>query len=85
MQELMKQIAPAQIAEMLQQIHLSQINIQINWYWESGIQWKIGDHNRYIDHGEDFQNIREAMSALAYRVAWDYPDSPFARWYQVLR
>ena len=93
---MIKKFNKEQIGEVLQQIYDAEINIGIDWFWNEGIDWKIGDKvNGFktvneigisdVDNiGTDIQDwtkIENSISALAFAVYKAYPDSKFAEWY----
>src|SRR5262245_30069612 len=93
---MIKKFNKEQIGEVLQQIYDAQVNIGIDWFWDEGIDWKIGDKvngfktvnemgmNDTVDMSNyihDWTKIENSISALAFAVYKTYPDSKFAEWY----
>ena len=83
-----------QISEVIERLYDSEINAQIDWFWDAGFSFGIGDacngwslFNRRESTGSEKQNthdIAETISALAWQTRQIYPDSWFSKWYDEL-
>ena len=67
---------------LLKALYESEINILIDWMWDSGVQVKIGDRmngfKEAIIMDADFDEIERWIEA---KVKEHYPDSKFAKTY----
>src|ERR1700693_4561929 len=63
----------------LQRIYDSEINVEIGWLWDGGIDVRLGDKmNGYLAE----ENVRAVAEILPWRqeaIAHFYPDSEYAR------
>ena len=66
------------IGGILQRLYDSEINVEIHWIWDGGVEWSLGDDGHSSGTGK---NVAEAVEALANAAALEYPDSDFARWW----
>ncbi len=90
----MIQFRKEQIGEVIERLYNSEINAQIDWFWDAGFSFGIGDacngwslFNRRESPGSEKQNthdIAETISAIAYKAQQIYPDSEFSKWYDEL-
>lgn len=82
---------------ILQKIYDEEQNIQINSFWDSGYQFKIGDEfsgywfNSMKDmphalksYNLNFSKVEDFATGLAYVMALLCPQSMFRRWYDEL-
>uniref|UniRef100_A0A6M3K6N7 Uncharacterized protein n=1 Tax=viral metagenome TaxID=1070528 RepID=A0A6M3K6N7_9ZZZZ len=78
------------VGEILQQIYDSEIHLRIGWMWDGGLDYCIGstsndlwDSNwnkcEIVRTGNT--NIQEEIIKLAEKLASDYPESGFGKWY----
>ena len=65
--------------ERLQAIYDNEINISIDWFWDSGMVIKIGDDGNGYEDENTFWNIYEGLDWLFKRIVELYPDSDFAK------
>src|SRR5215471_5288245 len=66
-------------AAELQRIYDSEINVQIGWFWDGGIDVRLGDKmNGYLAE-ENVNALAEVLPWLQEAIAHFYPDSAYAR------
>lgn len=68
---------------LLKRLYQSEINVQINWMYDAGVNVKLGDKMNGFTHeknfnGEDFEPIEQWLEETAKR---EFPKSVFARFY----
>jgi predicted RNA-binding Zn-ribbon protein involved in translation (DUF1610 family) len=62
----------------LQKIYDSEINIEIGWVWDGGIDVRLGDKiNGYLAE-ENVKSVSEIISWLQEAIAHFYPESEYA-------
>jgi hypothetical protein len=67
------------LAEELQRIYDSEINVRISWLWDGGIDVRLGDDvNGYLAE-ETVQSIAEIVPWLQEAISHFYPVSPYAK------
>jgi hypothetical protein len=63
----------------LQKIYDSEINVSISWFWDGGIDVKLGDEmNGYVAE-EQLKRIDEILPWLQKAIAEHYPNSTYAK------
>ena len=63
----------------LQRIYDSEINVRIGWFWDCGIDVRLGDDiNGYIAE-ENVASVSEIIPWLQEAIAHFYPDSTYAK------
>lgn len=78
-----------QIGEVIEHLYDSEINAEINWFWDAGFSFGVGDSINGWCNGciapknveIDTYNISHIISALAWMAFKRYPESDFAKWY----
>jgi hypothetical protein len=66
---------------ILNDLYASEINVEISWLWDGGIDVKLGDPlNGYVAEGK-VTTIRQAVLWLRDQACAHYPNSTFARKY----
>jgi hypothetical protein len=66
------------MAMELQKIYDSEINIEIGWVWDGGIEVRIGDRlNGYLAE-ENVTSVSEIIPWLQEAIAHFYPESGYA-------
>jgi len=69
----------ADLAVELQKIYESEINLQISWFWDSGIDIRLGDRaNGYLAE-ETVSSVAEIVPWLQEAIAHFHPKSAYAR------
>ena len=70
---------PMGLAAELQKIYDSEINIEIAWLWDGGIELRLGDHmNGYMAEA-NVPLVADIVPWLQEAIAHFYPDSTYAR------
>ena len=78
------------VEEILDDLYASEINVEISWYWDGGIDVKIGRRGINVQLGDRLngygakgkvKTMTEAAVWLRDRACQQYPDSEFARKY----
>ena len=67
------------LATELQKIYDSEINIRIGWFWDCGIEVRLGDEVNGFLAEEHVQLVVEIIPWLQEAIAHFYPDSDYAR------
>jgi len=68
----------ADLAEELQKIYDSEINLRISWLWDGGIDLRLGDEmNGYLAE-ENVASMAEIVPWLQEAIAHFYPNSSYA-------
>lgn len=68
--------------EILQHLYDAELNASVGWFWDEGVEWKLGD-----DRGNGIKaeghapTVEEALKALANAAIHFYPHSDFANWW----
>ena len=70
--------------EVLQAIYDSEINLQISWLWDAGIDWKIWDELNWWEYSWTDKDLDIAVVKIAKKCIELYPDSEFAKNFTVL-
>jgi hypothetical protein len=69
------------VEAILDDLYASEINIEISWLWDGGIDVNLGDElNGYAAKG-NVRSMAEAAVWLRDQSCQHYPDSQFARKY----
>jgi hypothetical protein len=67
------------VEAILDDLYASEINVEISWLWDGGIDVKLGDElNGYKAEGK-VSTMREAAVWLRDQACQHYSDSGFAR------
>jgi len=70
---------PANLAVELQKIYDSEINVEISWFWDAGIDIRLGDKmNGYLAE-DSVRSMAEVVPWLQEAIAHFYPESAYAR------
>jgi hypothetical protein len=68
-----------ELATELQRIYASEINVRISWFWDGGIDVRLGDElNGYVAQ-ETVPSIDEIVPWLQEAIAHFCPDSTYAK------
>ena|SRR5579863_9410905 len=66
------------LAAELQKIYASEINVRIGWFWDCGIEVRLGDEmNGYLAE-ENVRTVDEIVPWLQEAIAHFYPHSTYA-------
>jgi hypothetical protein len=66
------------LATELQRIYDSEINVEIGWFWDGGIDVRLGDKmNGYLAE-ENVRCVAEILPWLQEAIAHFYPTSTYA-------
>jgi hypothetical protein len=63
----------------LQRIYDSEINVSISWFWDGGIDVRLGDAINGFPADENVPSIKDILPWLQEAIAHFYPDSTYAR------
>lgn len=66
------------VGDVLQQIYSSDLNISLSLISQGGYFYLESENKRTQLQGT---NVEEAVTDLAFRLANDFPTSPFATWW----
>ena len=78
------------VGEILQRIYDSELHLRIGWMWDGGLDYCIGSTSNDLRDSNwnkceivctGNTNIQEAIINLAKKIANDYPESEFAKWF----
>ena len=69
------------IEAILDDLYASEINVEISWLWDDGIDVKLGAPLNGYDAEGKVTTIAEAAVWLRDQACQHYPDSEFARKY----
>jgi hypothetical protein len=72
---------PTNIEEILAALYKSEINVSISWFWDGGIDVKLGDPLNGYGAEDQVLTLNEAADWLRENAVRLYPDSDFARRY----
>jgi len=68
---------------VLQDLYNSEINLQISWFWDAGIEVKFGDDlNGWKPNPLLLSNISKITKEIIKETIKLYPESQFAKKYQ---
>jgi DNA-directed RNA polymerase subunit RPC12/RpoP len=62
----------------LQRIYDSEINVRIGWFWDAGIDVRLGDEMNGFEAEETVRSVDEIVPSLQEAIAHFYPDSTYA-------
>jgi hypothetical protein len=69
----------ADLAIELQKIYDSEINMEISWFWDGGIDIRLGDKmNGYLAE-DNVRSVDEIIPWIQESIAHFYPESAYAR------
>jgi hypothetical protein len=63
----------------LQKIYDSEINVSISWFWDGGIDVKLGDEMNEYAAETNLKTVAEIIPWLQENIAIHYPDSTYNR------
>ena len=66
------------LAIELQKIYDSEINIEIGWFWDGGIDLRLGDRMNGYVAGENVRSLAEILPWFQEAIAHFYPRSEYA-------
>ena len=66
--------------DILQALYDFEINCELRWIWDGGIDWKLFLPHEEIVSG-NARTIKEVIQQLAQAAIKHYPDSDFAKHY----
>jgi hypothetical protein len=70
------------IGEILQRLYSSEINLRIEWVWDGGVQWRLGDEfNGWTARGTS-DSVAQAARDVGAAAAQARPESEFAAWWR---
>ena len=67
------------LAAELQKIYDSEINVEIGWLWDGGMDVRLGDRMNGFLAEENVGSVAEIPPWLQEAIAHFYPDSEYAR------
>jgi hypothetical protein len=70
------------VGEILQRLYESEINAEISWQWDGGVDWRLGDDQNGWKAGGGAATIELAVLELAKMAAERYEESEFAKWWR---
>src|SRR4051812_34752451 len=62
----------------LQRIYDSEINVRISWFWDGGIDVRLGDEVNGFGAEENVRSVLEIIFWLQEAIARFYPNSEYA-------
>jgi len=68
--------------EILQRLYDSEINAGIEWVWDGGVKWQLGDELNGWRATGSAATVALAVPELAENAAAEYPESDFAEWWR---
>ena len=77
--EVVRQSGTGDMEEELQKMYDSEINVDISWFWDSGIDVKLGDQMNGYDAEAQLKTIAEIIPWLQAQIAKHYPLSTYHR------
>ena len=66
------------LAIELQKIYDSEINVQISWLWDGGIDVRLGDKMNGYEAEENVRSVADIIPWLQEAIAHFYPQSTYA-------
>jgi hypothetical protein len=66
------------LADELQKIYDSEINVRIGWFWGCGIEVRLGDEMNGFVAAETVPSVSDIISWLQEAIAHFYPESTYA-------
>ena len=70
--------ATPDLAVELQRVYDSEINMRIGWFWDGGVEVRLGDDMNGYDAADTLGSVRETLPWLQEAIAHFYPDSTYA-------
>ena len=67
---------------LLEQLYKSEINLQIDWFWDSGFSIRIGDEMNGFDAEFSSDDLQECIEWVEKKAKELYPESEFAKEYK---
>ena len=71
--------SPVDLAAELQRIYDSELNIEISWLWDGGIDLRLGDRMNGFLAEENVSSIADVIGWFQEAIAHFYPDSTYAK------
>jgi hypothetical protein len=71
--------ATPDLAVELQRVYDSEINMQIGWLWDGGVEVRLGDDMNGYEAAVTLESVRETLPWLQEAIAHFYPDSTMRR------
>jgi DNA-directed RNA polymerase subunit RPC12/RpoP len=65
-------------ADELQKIYDSEINVEISWLWDGGIDVRLGDKMNGYEAEENVRSVADIIPWLQEAIAHFYPQSGYA-------
>jgi hypothetical protein len=62
----------------LQRVYDSEINLEISWFWDGGIEIRLGDKMNGFLAEENVSSVADIIPWLREAIAHFYPDSTYA-------
>jgi hypothetical protein len=72
-------VSTSDLATELQAIYDSEINVEISWFWDSGIEIRLGDKVNGFVAEQHVVSVAEIVPWLQEAIAHFYPESAYAR------
>jgi hypothetical protein len=66
------------LAVELQRIYDSEINIRISWFWDGGVEVRLGDEMNGYETEETVSSVPEILPRLQEAIAHFYPQSSYS-------
>jgi hypothetical protein len=71
------------IGQVIQDLHDSEINGEVRWFYDGGWRVRLGDpSNGYDAEGDGVSSLARAVELLRIMAVKHYPDSVFAKKYR---
>ena len=71
--------SPVDLAAELQRIYDSELNIEISWLWDGGIDLRLGDRMNGFLAEENVSSIADVIGWFQEAIAHFYPNSTYAK------
>jgi len=71
-------------AEVLQRLYDSEMNARIEWVWDGGVKWRLGDEYSGWKAEGKAATVALAVLELAKTAVQHYPKSDFATWWKAM-
>ena len=68
------------IGEILQRLYASEINIRIEWVWEGGVHWRLGDESNGWTARGISDSVAQAARDVGAAAAQAWREERFAAW-----
>jgi hypothetical protein len=72
-------VAAMDLATELQKIYDSEINIEISWLWDGGLEVRLGDRMNGYRAETTLRAVADIVGWLQEAIAYFYPDSSYAK------